>query len=140
MELRIRDSQQIIDEAFGKWLIPRIKTKLISSISRYKFANWDNYLSTSDNIPRLYEDKEYTAASIIIFAANELVCQGGPGEIVIEFNTNDFVPGYDRLKLTTIIKTINYGTLDIKGCPIFTDVLDHFARHISTYARLYYRL
>ena len=139
MELRIRDSNNIVDEEFGHWLIPRIKTKLISNIGTYKLQNWDKYLTDSTTLKRLYE-KDYKAADIVVFAANNLVCTGSDGDISIQFNTNKFVPGFDRAKLITLVKTINYGTLDTKGCPIFTDTLNYFAKHINNYVNMYYRL
>ena len=74
-----------------------------------------------------------------MFAADNLLCTCANGEVVITFNKTKFVQGYDRLQLVTLIKTINYGTLDIKGCPIFTDTLKYFETNIDTYIKLYYR-
>ena len=139
MELRIRDSQGFVDESFGYWLIPRIKAKLISNISKYKLANWDKYLTESETLNRLYK-KDYKTTDVIIFAANNLVCKGADGEITIHFDNTKFTPGFDRLRLDVIVKTINFGTLDTKGCSIFTDTLNHFAKDIDTYVGLYYSL
>lgn len=139
MELRIRDSNKFIDVQFGLWLIPRIKTKLISSIRKYKLNTWDTYLTEDASIKRLYK-KDYKAEDVITFAADNLSCTGVDGEISIQFNFNKLVPGFDRLRLTTIVKTINYGTLDIKSCPIFTDTFNYFAKNIDTYVGIYYRL
>lgn len=139
MELRIRDSQQVIDEGFANWLSSLIKTKLISNIGKYKLVNWDKYLTTSDSVNRLYK-KDYRTSEVIIFAANNIVCSCVPGEVVITFDNTKFVLGFDRLRLSTIVKTINYGTLDIKGCPIFIDTLTYFEENIDTYIRLYYGL
>lgn len=139
MELRIRDSQQVIDEGFANWLSFLIKTKLISNIGKYKLVNWDKYLTTSDSVNRLYK-KDYRTSEVIIFAANNIVCSCVPGEVVITFDNTKFVLGFDRLRLSTIVKTINYGTLDIKGCPIFIDTLTYFEENIDTYIRLYYGL
>ena len=140
MELRLRDSASIIDESFAVWLRSHIKVKLISSINKYKLVNWDKYLNESENVSRLYKDKKYKASEIIMFAASKLVCTSVRGEVVISFKKNTFVPGFDRLDLNNIIKTINYGTVDIKGCPIFSDVLNNFAKNIDTYASMYYNL
>lgn len=137
MELRIRDSQMILDEDFGRWLLPIIRVNLISSIRKYKFDLWNEYLTSSTSVNRLY-DKTYTANEIIIFAANNLIYKGSTGEIIISFDNNKFVPGFDRLRLATIIKTINYGTLEIKQCSIFTDTFNYFAENIDKYVGLYY--
>lgn len=139
MELRIRDSANIIGVDFGYWLIPKIRAKLVSNIKNYYLVNWDKYLTNTETIKRLYK-KDYKAAEIIIFAANNLVCTGTDGELVIRFNDVKFIPGFDRLNLGVAVKTLNYGTLDIKGCSIFTDTLTSFADDIDTYVSLYYRL
>lgn len=137
MRLEIKDSNNFVNLEFGAWLIPHIKRKLISETGRYKFSNWDNYLTTSNSINRLY-NKAYKAVDIVLFASQHLVCNGIEGNISITFNNNIFVPGFDRLNLSTIIKTINYGTLDIKQCPIFSDVFNYFSNNIHMYLRLYY--
>lgn len=139
MELRIRDSKGFIDVNFGYWLLPKIQSKLISNIDQYKLERWDNYLTNSKSLKRLYT-QEYKAENIILFAANNLVCDGADGEITIHFNNTKLIPGFDRLLLNTLIKTVNYGTLDTKGCPIFTETFNYFAQNIDSYVRLYYML
>lgn len=140
MELRIQDDKGLVDTSFGNWLIIRIQAKLISNISKYKgLVSWDKYLNESTTIDRLY-DIEYHTSDIVIFAAKNLVCDGTDGEIVIHFDFNKFVPGFNRLKLDTLIRTINYGTRDIKACPIFTESFNYFANDIGTYVRQYYML
>lgn len=139
MELIIRDSSKLIDSTFGKWLIPQIKIKLLSKISNYNFKNIDKYLTESDEIKRLYK-KDYTSKDVIIFAADNLVCNGTDGEIYISFSNTKYVPGYDRFNLLTAVKTINYGTLSVKGCPIFTDTFKYFEKNIQQFVELFYRI
>lgn len=139
MELRLIDAQQILDVDFGRWLIPFIKTNLIANYSNYSFVNWETFLNETEDIKRLY-NKKYRVFDILKFASNNLICDGIAGEVHIHFNNNIYVPGFDRWKLTSAIKTINFGTLDIKGCPIFTDTLDEFASKINTYIGIYYNM
>lgn len=139
IELRIRDASKIIDENFARWLVPYIRTRLIASISQYKLAQWDDYITNSTTITKLY-DKEYKASDIIIFAANNIVYTCLPGEIIINFDNTKFIPGFDRLRIDTIVKLINYGTLEIKGCPIFLNTFNYFEKHIDLYVKYYYRV
>lgn len=139
MELRIKDSEEFVDTDFGRWLVLRIRAKLISNLSKYNWAVLDKYLTDSSKIRRLY-NKSYKASDIIIFAANNLVCSGISGEIVISLNKDKFVPAYDRESLDVLARLINYGTLDVKGCPIFTDTFTDFSKNINMYLRLYYDL
>lgn len=139
MELRVQDSNQIIDIDFGEWLISHIRVKLLSSVSKYRFDKWDDFLTESENISRLYT-RQYSVLEVVKFASKNIVCKGATGDISIQFDNTKLVPGFDRLPLNTILKTINYGTLDIKGCPIFTDTLEYFAKDIDTYVHMYYNI
>lgn len=140
MELRIRDNNNILEAAFGYWLIPHIRVKLLSSIKDFNLKLWDDYLNNSTKISRMY-NKTYKAEDIIEFASRHIDCKCSySGEICIQFDSNVFVPGFDRLSLTTILKTINYGTLDIKACPIFTSTFNYFATNINTYVSMYYMI
>ena len=117
----------------------RIRAKLIVNAFNYKLQLWDKYLSESNSVKRLY-NKDYKALDVILFAANNLVCKGTDGEVSIQFNDTKFVPGFDRLKLGVIVKTINYGTLDVKACSIFTDTFNYFAKDIDIFVKEYYKL
>ena len=140
MQLRIRDEQGFIDQDFGRWIIPIIQTKLAKNINKYNLTNWTNYLNKSENISRLYTNKSYSAENIVLLASQSLVCKGTSGDISISFDSTKFVSGYDRLRLTTIIKTINYGTVDIRGCPIFTNTFNEIVEDIDSYVQLYYMM
>ena len=107
MELRLIDAQQILDVDFGRWLIPFIKTNLIANYSNYSFVNWETFLNETEDIKRLY-NKKYRVFDILKFASNNLICDGIAGEVHIHFNNNIYVPGFDRWKLTSAIKTINF--------------------------------
>ena len=140
MELHVFDEDKFVDIGFGLWLIPKIRACLISNYRWFKFDNWETYINTSDNVKRIYEDKEYKVLDIIIQCANNLVCEGTDGDIRIQINKNTYMPGYDRLNLYTIAKTINYGVLDISPCPIFSSTFADFAGSINDYVREYYQV
>ena len=137
MQLNITDNSNFITIDFGKWLIPFIQTKLLSNVGNYDFRGWDKYLTESIDLPRLYT-KEYKALEVITFAAKNLLCIGRDGDIIIKFNENQYIPGFNHVKLTTLIKLIEYGTTQRKGVPIFRDTLDYFANNIESYAQKYY--
>lgn len=139
MRLLIRDSSKLVDKEFGNWLQLRIRAKLIVNAFNYKLQLWDKYLTESDSVKRLY-NRDYKALDVILFAANNLVCKGIDGEVSIQFNDTKFVPGFDRLTLGVIVKTINYGTLDVKACSIFTDTFNYFAKDIDTFVKEYYKI
>lgn len=139
MELRITDKEQILDTSFGRWLIDRMRFSLVRNFNNYNFTNWDKWLNETTSVSRLF-DKNYSVLDIILFASKHIVCDGVNGELHIHFNNNIFVPGFDRWKLTTCIRTINFGNLEVKGCPIFTDTFDEFAEDIDNYVSVFYMI
>lgn len=137
MRLVIETTQSDLDIKFAYWLISRIKTKLLADITKHNLNLLDTYITESNTLSRLYKRK-YKSAEIVMFAASNLICFIGADEIVITFDNNKFVPGFDRLRLLTAIKLINYGNRDVKGCHIFTDTFNYFCEDIDTYVKLYY--
>ena len=138
MELRIYDSHNFVSVDFGMWLIPKIKARLIADINKYSLKQFDEYINTTTSLDKLYSRIQYHSKDIIVFAANNLTCSGDDGEIVIRFDLTKLVPGFNQLRLNDAVKLINYGNLEIKGCPIFTNVFKHFEEEIDSYIGLYY--
>lgn len=139
MELRIFDKDQFVTVDFGKWLIPHIRSKVISSIDKTKLSALDNYLAETALIKPLSKTPPKTF-DVIVFIANNLKCEGTDGEIYITVSKTAFVPGFDRLKAEIAAKLINYGNLEVKGYSIFTDSFNEIAKNIDTYVGLFYNL
>ena len=139
MKLVLHDKDRIVDDDFCEWLVSRISTKLIANLDRKKLSTWDKYINDSDEFKKLY-NKTYSAEKIIYFAASKLVFNNIDGKITIELDPNVIIPGFDRLKLITFCKSLNYGSLKIKGYPIFTDTFNYFKENITQYVRNYYMI
>lgn len=139
MELRIFDKNQFVTVEFGNWLIPQIKSKIISSIDKSKLIPWDSYFNENESIKKLYRKAPKTF-DIIVFIANNLVCTGVEGEIFITVSNTSFIPGFDRFRADIAAKLINYGNLEMHGYSIITDSFSHFATKIDDYVRSYYML
>mgnify|MGYP003320578120 CR=1 FL=1 len=139
MELRIFDKNQFVTLDFGNWLIPYIKSKIISSIDKSKLIAWDTYFNETESIKKLYKKAPKTF-DIIVFIANNLECSGVDGEISITVSNTVFIPGFDRFRADIAAKLINYGNLEIHGYSIITDCFNHFATNIDDYVKSYYIL
>ena len=137
MKLLLHDKDNIVDLDFGNWLLELISTKLISSIDSKKLQQLDDFINNTDTLKRLYKS-QYSTESILIYAARHLKCNVVHGEITIDLDNNALVPGFDRLKLLTICKLINYGSSEVKGYPIFTNTFNYFRDNITDYVRMYY--
>ena len=133
------DKKGFITTQFGEWLLPQIKTNLISSINLSKLFVWDEYFNNQDII-----DKKYSAPiktfDLLLFLINNLCCTGVDGEITICIPEALKVPYFNNTKATTIAKLINNGALDIKGYPLFTTTFNKFAQEIDFYVSLFYDL
>ena len=138
MELIIRGSEDILTQELGNWLCSVLKDKILMRVNDSKLIAWDNYLTNDSAVTRLYK-RDYKASEVIIFAGQNLSCVVADGMIIIRFNLTKFVPGFDRWKLSTAIKTLNYGTLQVKGCHVFTDAFNSLKDDLPDLIRLYYR-
>lgn len=139
MKLHVTDSSEYVDLLFGQWLCSQIKNKLLSQINSYELTKLDEYLTTEDLIPKLYS-RRYFAKDIILQGSQHLVCTGDSGNFFIHVDENVFASGFDRVKLVDLCKLINYGTLNLKGCSIFTDVFQYFSDNLTTYLHVYYQV
>lgn len=139
MELRIHDPHEFLTRDFCQWLVANIRAKIINSMRKYNLDKWTEFLNNSTMFKKIYKDT-YKTETLIVFACNNLVFKRVNDDIVIQFDNTKWVTGFDRVNLFSTLKMINYGTLDMKSCPIFTDVFKSFKDNIQNYVNLYYGL
>ena len=140
MKLHIKDKNKVIDKEFGKWLLEQVKFELVMKIKVAKLQQWDTYFSESSDVLRLY-NKKYYASAILLEAVKHLdFTFTSVSEFEIFIPTTKFVSGFDRLSLDVACRTINYGTQEFHGVPIFTEVFRSVAENIDDYAHEYYPL
>ena len=136
MQLQIEDPKNLLQADFINWLKVKIRDKIISDIEDKKLIVWDEYLNTNSAYVSIYK-KKISSKDIIIAGAANLEFSKSESTFSIFINRNVFTPGLDRIKLETICKLINFGDLQIKGYPIFTDTFDYFAESIHDYVDRY---
>lgn len=136
MRLEIQDKRNELDFRFGMWLIRQIQMKFRASLDRRKLVAWDKFFEESTEYNSLYGAKISTY-NILMSSIKCLTCLDTPDKIIIQLNPNQFVPGLDRVKVDSVIRLITFGNQSIKGYPIFTDVLQHFADNIGEYIDMY---
>ena len=137
MQLSIRGPQDVVTSEFGQWLCLILKARLEKHLNSPKLQKWDQYLTSTSVVKRLYT-RPYTVSEVVSFAAKHLSCVVVTGLLIIRFDSTKFVPGFDRLPLTTAIKLLSHGNRDIEGCPIFRDAFESVKNQIVDLARLYY--
>lgn len=138
MKLEIGDPKNLIEDDFIIWLKIKIRDKIISDVKLDKLKNWDNFFNNQSMYKSIYKKKILTSGLIATGSSN-LDHIKSESSFYIRINPNIYVPGLDRVKLESICKTINFGTQEIAGYPIFTETFDYFAEHIQEYLDRYLR-
>lgn len=136
MKLEISDPKNLLDRSFITWFKTKIRNKLIATIEDKKLIVWDEFFNNNPVYISIYK-KKISTRDIIIAGANNLDYTKSESNFIITINNNIFTPGLDRIKLQSICKLINFGNLEIKGYPIFTDTFDYFAESIQDYVDRY---
>lgn len=136
MRIEIADPTGILTIKFGQWLIKQIQSEIAATVNSAKLEKWDKFFATTDEYKSIYS-KPVTTKSILLAGLKSLVCDIGVGKLIIRFNSTLFVPGMNHVNLETTIKLINYGTVDVKGYPIFSDTFVRVADNINDYVSMY---
>lgn len=136
MILEILDPKNTIDNNFLSWLESKIRNKLISSIDRNKLKNWDIFINSNPVYKSIYK-KNISTLDILISGANNLISSRSSESIQITINPKIYAVGFDRVKIRSLCKLINFGNRDISAYPIFTNTFKYFAENIQTYIDRY---
>lgn len=137
MKLVITDSSGFVDKQFGEWLLDKIILYILSQAAKYNFSKWDKYINTTESFKRLYT-KHYKCHELVKEIANSLTVLEITDGIEIRIDPNNFLQGFDRIRLETFGKLLNYGTLTIKGTSLFTDSFNYFEKNIKSFFNTYY--
>ena len=96
--------------------------------------NFFNAKVLSENEIEIYNQKISTL-NILRFCLRTLTCDIVPGKIIIRVKRNQYVPGLDRVRATSILRLITFGNINIKGYSIFADILTDIAENINEYVK-----
>lgn len=136
MKLEISDPKNLLDRSFIMWLKVKIRDKILSDIDSKKLINWDKYFNNNNVYKSIYK-KKISSLDIVTAGAVNLDFTKSESNFLIFVNRNISAPGLDRIKLETVCKLINFGDLETKGYPIFTDTFEYFAKNIQDYVDRY---
>lgn len=136
MKVEIIDSNDELGKDFGLWLIRRIQFKFRLGLIPEKLKQWDKYFAESDEYQTI-TDVPVKTADILLFGVQNLQCWETPDKIIIQLPKNLFVPNMDRVNLDKIFRLITFGNQQIKGYPLFIDVLRDVVDNIDDYVEKY---
>lgn len=135
MRFILYDPEGIIDYRFCSWLISRIKMEYANVVNTAKYAAMNEYLDTLDFMAR---HKGQTSDTIMRLGVNSLITKEFEGRFVIQINDTLMFDTKENIKLSSMCKLINYGTMSVKGYPILIELFNHFADNIDMLVRYYY--
>lgn len=134
MRLEIRSESLGID--FCQWLRDIVADRIKGSVNEAKLIPWNDYLNNG-NILVFTNRKSILAKEIIYKGADSLRVVELPQKFLIEINPKYKMPGVENKKVLTLCKLINYGNAEMKGYPIFSNIMSDIADNINAYIDLY---
>ena len=131
MKLVIKKSKYV-DKRFIQWLLPHIKYQLIKRLDNKHIAVFNYYLNKEDE----FANKKINIKKILLLAIRTLRFYEYTDLFIICINEDLVVPEYD-VTLGTLCRFLNYGNLNIKGYPIFTEAFNAVKINLKTYYKQY---
>ena len=137
MKLVVKGEKYLVTTDFGKWLIPQIKSHIVSNVNKGILKSWDKELIQLIRKEASEQPKEEVALAALCTCAEKLICTENIDGISILVSPEEKL---HDLKLSVLAKTLNFGTLTHVGCHIFTDTYKYFADNIDTFFDMYQEL
>ena len=135
MRLIINDSEGLIDYKFCLWLISQIKNEYIETANVNKLLKMDEYLHSLDFMASHKDDTSY---KILQKGLQSLQVSSGTDSYIIRVNDSIYYDFATGVKLSTVCKLINYGTISVQGYPIYQKLFTHFAENLGDLVKYYY--
>lgn len=124
----IIENRKPYDEKFIKWLVKQIKAKLFSAV------NISLLKSLNDKLSDL--GIEINIEKSFIYIVNHVTYVKSKFNYYIFIDGNKVIPG-TKYKYIDVVKLINYGTIEILGYPIFSDVFNEININLDKYLEHY---
>jgi hypothetical protein len=136
MTITISNDKGFEDDFFD-WLIPNIREYVLAHIDEKKLLKVDEYINTNKYFHSIFK-KEISSKEVIVSAMYNLKKDVYWDRVVISIDPNVMLPN-TTVKLITVIKTINFGTLSIMGHNLITKNFKFIEDNIDTFYEKYLR-
>lgn len=118
-----------LTQDFAKWMLDILKSNLNSNLDKKKLGNCIEHLFSDIHTNLSIEVLWKKCLDALIYQIIDDTF------IIIRFNPNLYI--VNNIKVETLVKLINFGDLEHKGYPIFTETFTSIASEISDYVTLY---
>ena len=135
MQLIINDPEGIVEYRFCTWLVTQIQRKYFTEVKVKKYSNIDKYLSELDFMEN---HKVVSSDTIIRQGLRNLIVTSGKDSYSIHVNDTILFDMENKIKLSSMCKLINYGTLSVRGYPIIIELFTYYANNLDKLLKYYY--
>ena len=136
--LPIKLGRFVIDKHFLRWLEPIIKYQILKNINNKQLNQISNLIEEQEILNEFKtKNIKFDARKIIFMSLNKLRVTKTKDHYIIGIDRKALCPGYN-LSFDEICRIINYGTIDIKGFPIYTNAFEHVLNNLKKYFVKYF--
>lgn len=114
---------------FITWLLSIIRVEVLSSINIGTLQKYEEEVFNLYNVKISYYD-------VVKRSLNNLQILNSDKKYVIQVNPN-ILYSNTNIKLINLINLLNYGTLQVQGCFIFSNVFENVQKNIEIYYNRY---
>ena len=125
------------EDDFFDWLIPKIREYVLAHIDEKKLLKVDEYINSNKYFHSIFK-KEISSKEAIVSAMYNLKKDVYWDRVVISIDPNVMLSN-TTVKLITVVKTINFGTLSIMGHNLVTKNFKFIEDNIDTFYEKYLR-
>lgn len=125
------------EDGFITWLLPVIRDYVISSVDENKLIKVDEHINNNKYFHTIFKNK-ISSKDVIVAAMYNLVVNDYWNRTIISVDNNAIVPN-TTTKISTVIKTVNFGTMSIMGYPIITTRFKYIEDNIDAFYEMYLR-
>lgn len=128
----ILPSNEYITEDFICWLIIQIKYIILNNINESKLDLFNNYFKEQKFFKPINNKQKFDVRKLILLSINNITYRKLNNVYIIEIKNNVTFPGY-TVNINTLCRLLNYGNVNIKGYPLYTDSFKTIKANLKTF-------
>lgn len=126
-----------IDDYFIEWLIDRIRFEILGNIDEEQLNNFNSVVNQQQLFKRVdNRNIKFDIRKAIVMSLQNIRYRKIKNVYIIEISSDTIYPHY-LVKLSTLCKLLNYGNVNIKGYPIYTEAFTRVKSNLRGYYKQY---
>lgn len=139
MNLHISNEDELGLDGFCNWLIQQMQIYMQSNIDERQLARFDAFIFNNQILKTTDKTDRYISCkSILIGSTYNLIVEKTANDYTICINPNINIPNTYN-KFSDIISLIDSGNLSLPSYPIYSTMMEFFAKDLQLYYEEYIR-